>query len=74
MYFSPKTPGSLVATFCAVLIVTMLREGYEDLMKAKADREMNERDSLVWDQKSCKFEQRKWQDIKVGDIVRVLKD
>jgi phospholipid-transporting ATPase len=45
MPFSPKTPASMIGTFAAVLVFTMLKEAYEDFQKYKADKEMNSRQS-----------------------------
>jgi len=32
-YFSPKSPGSMIGTFAAVLFFTMLKEAYEDYQR-----------------------------------------
>ena len=41
MPFSPKTPASMVGTFAAVLVFTMIKEAWEDYQKYKSDKEMN---------------------------------
>ena len=70
--FSPKRPASMIGTFSLVLIFTMLKEAYEDYQRYKSDNELNNRGTqkLV----SSRFEQCKWADIQVGDIVKVEKD
>jgi hypothetical protein len=41
MPFSPKNPASMIGTFAAVLIFTMLKEAYEDYFRHAADRKVN---------------------------------
>src|SRR5690606_38679662 len=72
--FSPKSPGSMIGTFSAVLIFTMFKELFEDYFRMKSDREINNTKSYVLDPDTKKFEKRPWKDIKLGDIVRVSKD
>lgn len=45
--FSPKSPGSMIGTFAAVLFFTMLKEAYEDFMRYRSDRELNNRITRV---------------------------
>jgi phospholipid-transporting ATPase len=74
MPFSPKKPASMIGTFAAVLFFTMLKEAYEDSQRARSDSEMNGRKTKVLDSSSGEARQCKWQDIRVGDIVKVEKD
>ena len=41
MSFSPKNPVSMIGTFAAVLIFTMLKELYEDIGRHKQDMQVN---------------------------------
>jgi len=41
MDFSPKPYGSMIGTFAAVLVFTMLKEAFEDYQRAKSDKELN---------------------------------
>jgi len=41
--FSPKKPASMIGTFTLVLVFTMLKEAYEDLLRYKSDNELNRR-------------------------------
>ena len=47
--FSPKSVTSMVGTFSAVLIFTMLKEGYEDYFRHNADNAVNNSTTLVYD-------------------------
>ena len=64
----------MIGTFTLVLVFTMLKEAYEDYQRAKSDRELNNRSSQRLSHDTKAFEQCKWSDIKVGDIVKVEKD
>ena len=74
MSFSPKSPASMIGTFAMVLFFTMLKEAYEDYQRYKSDRELNSRATKILDHESGETRDCKWQDIKVGDIVKVEKD
>ena len=52
MPFSPKTPGSMIGTFAFVLILTMIKEAYEDFKRYKSDLEMNSRKTKVLDKQT----------------------
>lgn len=62
----------MIGTFAFVLVFTMLKEAWEDLARHKQDRELNNKTSLVWD--GQKFAEKKWQDIKQGEMVKIRKD
>ena len=74
MPFSPKTPGSMLGTFAFVLVLTMIKEAYEDSKRYKSDLEMNSRKTKILDKYSGQVRDIKWSDVKVGDIVKVEKD
>lgn len=54
-----------------VLFFTMLKEAYEDYQRFKQDKEMNARKTQIYDRQSGKVKEARWQDIYVGDIVKV---
>ena len=64
----------MIGTFAMVLFFTMLKEAYEDFQRYKSDRELNSRATKILDHESGETRDCKWQDIKVGDIVKVEKD
>jgi hypothetical protein len=38
MPFSPKKPQTMIGTFAGMLIFVMIKEGIQDLQRAKADK------------------------------------
>ena len=69
---SPKKPGNTLGTFATVLLLTMIKEAYEDLLRWNNDKKENSNKSLVYNYKNTSFEQTSWQNIKVGNIIKVL--
>lgn len=66
---TPVTPITSILPLVFVISVTAVKQGYEDWLRHKADREVNHRRSAVVERgrlKDCRS-----MDIKVGDIVRV---
>ena len=74
MPFSPKSPASMIGTFSAVLVFTMLKELFEDYYRMKSDKEINNSIAAVFDYNQRKFVPAKWSEVKAGDLVRVSKD
>jgi phospholipid-transporting ATPase len=72
--FSPKSMGSMIGTFAAVLVFTMLKEAFEDFQRYKSDRELNNKITRVIDQTTGQIVEKRWAQIKVGEIIKVLKD
>ena len=72
---SPKNFASLAGTFSAVLMVTAVKEAYEDYLRYKADNELNHRLTEVLDREHADtLRSTRWQDVRVGDVVRVRCD
>lgn len=69
---SNKRPGNTIGTFAAVLILSMIKEAYEDIIRYRSDKSVNEKDALVYDYKEKKYNLKKWKNIKVGNIIKVL--
>ena len=46
--FSPKSPASMIGTFSFVLVLTVIKEGFEDYYRHKADKEANNKITRVW--------------------------
>ena len=72
--FSPKNPITMIGTFAFVLFFTMLKEGYEDIKRYRQDKEINTKFEKVYNKEEKKFENRLWQDLKVGDLVKIHKE
>ena len=50
----------------------MIREGVEDYNRWKSDKKDNSHLTLVY--RSQGFEKCKWQDLKCGDFIKIMKD
>jgi phospholipid-transporting ATPase len=74
MNFSPKNPVSMISTFSAVLIFTSVKELYEDLKRCYCDREVNEKDTKIYNPDSNSYELKKWKNILPGDIIKINKN
>ena len=55
----------------AVLALSAIKDGFEDYGRYKSDLEINNRSSLVYDPVLGDFAKKLWQDIRVGDLVRL---
>jgi len=69
---SPLSPFSAVAPLIFVLSVSIIREGVEDYLRYRSDRQINAH--LVDIHKDGEFTKNSSKDIKVGDIVKIHKD
>jgi magnesium-transporting ATPase (P-type) len=56
--FSPKNPFSIISTFSGILIFTMIKEGYEDWGRHKADNDVNNSETLALNYDSRQFESK----------------
>jgi magnesium-transporting ATPase (P-type) len=50
----------------------MIREGVEDYNRWKSDKKDNSHLTLVY--RGHEFEKCKWQDLKCGDFIKIMKD
>jgi len=64
----------MLGTFSAVLVFTMFKEAFEDYQRHKQDNDLNNRTSKVFKQARNKFFKKKWQDLKMGQLLKVKKD
>ena len=64
----------MIGTFAAVLVFTRLKEAWEDIARHKQDREVNNKLCLVYNSLEGRFVERKWQSLKPGEVVKILKD
>lgn len=71
-FISPLHPFSAIAPLVFVLSVSMIREGIEDYLRYRSDKETNSAQTLIY--KNGKFTTARCQDIEVGHIVLVNKD
>ena len=66
---SPLTPFSAIAPFVFVIFLSVVREGYEDFLRHKSDKELNSSPCEIY--RNGQFSRFKWRDIRVGEIIRV---
>ncbi|KAL9673201.1 hypothetical protein QQ045_029455 [Rhodiola kirilowii] len=74
--FTPLSPYSAVSNVLPLVVVvaaTMAKEALEDWRRFKQDLEMNNRNIQVHKGDGT-FEDRRWKNLKVGDVVKVDKD
>lgn len=65
----PTNPITAAIPLLIVIIVTAIKQGYEDILRHVSDNNVNNKKSLVF--KKNKFVECNWKDIKCGDIVKV---
>ncbi|AQL03520.1 Putative phospholipid-transporting ATPase 9 [Zea mays] len=70
---APYTAVSALAPLCVVIVATMAKEGVEDWRRKQQDHELNNRIVKVH-RGSGHFEETKWKNIKVGDVIKLEKD
>jgi phospholipid-transporting ATPase len=54
-----------------IVVISMLKDMVEDIKRAKSDRDENTRQCLSLNTNIMKFQKVEWQDLRVGDIVKV---
>lgn len=52
MPFSPKNPASMLGTFGFVLVLTMIKDAFEDYQRFKSDKTANNRECETYDHES----------------------
>ena len=62
---------TLAPPFVFVLGITVLKEAFEDLGRASADKEENSRLVEVWQPSTKTFVETAWRNVAVGDLVKV---
>ncbi|KAH3681602.1 hypothetical protein WICPIJ_007476 [Wickerhamomyces pijperi] len=68
---SPTNRYTTIITLLIVLCVSALKEAMEDFKRAQSDKELNHSKVDVLSQDHREFIQRKWINVKVGDVIRV---
>ena len=54
-----------------VIIVSMIKDAYEDFKRHKADRAENRATTEVFNSDTKQFEKREWRFVEIGDLVKV---
>lgn len=71
---SPTGRYTTAVPLLCILGVSALKELFEDMKRHKADRKVNESEIYVLNKTTLKWHLVKWQDVKVGDIVKCLSE
>jgi phospholipid-transporting ATPase len=69
---SPVVPTSSILPFCIIIILTALKDLYEDILRFRADRAANGK--LCYVLRDGELQRIASKDLEVGDIVRVDRD
>ncbi|KAH6803940.1 aminophospholipid ATPase 1 [Perilla frutescens var. frutescens] len=64
--------GASIMPLAFVLVITAVKDAYEDYRRHRSDKIENSR--LAWVLVNDKFQQIRWKDIRVGEIIRVFAD
>ena len=73
-WYSPMQAYTTIGPLAFILLVTMLKEGLEDLKRHRSDREVNARAAEVLetaDDGSARLARRRWADVRPGDLLVV---
>ncbi|CAG9323285.1 unnamed protein product [Blepharisma stoltei] len=65
-------PYTAIAPICFVLAVSIIRDGFEDYLRYKADKETNSTKTQIY--RKGTFEEKTFKDIEIGNIIMVKKD
>lgn len=68
-YVSPLAPFSAILPLVFVLGVSIIREGAEDYSRYRTDCQINK--NIAWIYSNGKWTETKWEDIYVGDYIRI---
>ncbi|CCF60418.1 hypothetical protein KAFR_0K00630 [Kazachstania africana CBS 2517] len=70
-HVSPTNRYTTIGTLLVVLIVSAMKEIIEDVKRANSDKELNNSKSQIFSKDFGGFVEKRWVDIKVGDIIKV---
>lgn len=68
---SPLTPITAIAPLVFVVFLSMARDGIENYNRHVSDKVVNQRKVDVFDEEKGKLCRVRWEDVRVGDLVRV---
>lgn len=64
----------MVFPLAFVIFISMIKDIFEDLKRHESDKKENMKKVLVGNYDKCVFEQKTWETLTVGSIVKVLRD
>ncbi|MGH0164743.1 UNVERIFIED_CONTAM: hypothetical protein FKN15_057702 [Acipenser sinensis] len=65
-------PGFSLIPICIILVITAVKDAYEDYRRYKADKELNNMSCFLYSRKHKDYVERCWKDVRVGDFVKVV--
>ena len=71
---SPVRPWTTFTPLGIVLGVSLVKEAVEDYKRHQADKKENGRQVQVWDKDKCGWKFIRWDQVHVGDVVKVERD
>lgn len=57
-----------------VIIVSMIKDIFEDFKRHQSDKQENKKKVLAGDWKTSTFKEKQWKDLTVGSIVKIHRD
>jgi magnesium-transporting ATPase (P-type) len=57
-----------------VIAVSMVKDFFEDRTRQKSDAEENDNKTQVLDEKTERFKEVQWRDVKIGDVIKVMEN
>lgn len=66
-------PVSTAVPLTLIVLVTMIKDGYEDLGRHRSDNRLNNQLASVVNDKG-EERKKKWQDIRTGDMIKIVND
>lgn len=66
---SPLNPSAGFVSLVLMLSITAVKQGYEDFLRHRTDKTINEKNIPVWSHGT--FYMKQWKDVSVGDIISV---
>jgi len=71
---SPTGRYTTAVPLLCILGVSAIKELFEDMKRHKADRKVNESEIYVLNKTTLKWDLIRWQDVKVGDIIKCVSE
>ena len=68
---SSKNPISQAGTLFFIMMVSAVKEFYEDMSRRREDKAINTRHVKRLNRSSKRFEDVLWQNVRIGDIIKV---
>ncbi|KAG0689388.1 aminophospholipid translocase [Pichia californica] len=68
---TPTNRYTTIGTLLVVLLVSAVKEMSEDIKRNSSDNELNKSKVLILDNSTGEYHERKWINVKVGDIVKI---